>query len=71
MTREDELIERIRRGDSIADVRKWFLGTVAETMPSDGDLSAFERMFLDATFLAYQAWKREQEERANNPAKLH
>jgi len=44
--REEELIARIRRGDDLADVRKWFLDRLAAETPMWSDLGKFEQAFV-------------------------
>ena len=57
---EDELIARLKRGESIPNVRKWFLTALADANPSYGELSPFEQSFLNLTVYAYEACRAEQ-----------
>jgi hypothetical protein len=57
---ERVLIARIKRGDAIADIRKWFIQELAETDFEEGDLTPFEEAFFNQTMEAFRAWQRER-----------
>jgi hypothetical protein len=66
---EDELIARIKRGDPIHEIRGWFLDEM--TKPRNEalgffDLTPFVQAFMNQLNHAFQAWQREQEDRARN-----
>jgi hypothetical protein len=67
---ERGLIARIKRGDDIASIRKWFLQELAKTEFKQGELTPFEEAFFNQTAEAYLAWERERE-RAERERKLH
>jgi len=64
MTREDELIARIKRGDDIARIREWFLNELIADKAEWSDLTPFEEMFTNSIAFAFEIWRRDQEERA-------
>ena len=63
MTREEELIARIKRGEPIAKVRMWWLKKIADEGGElmHKDLSPFEQAFFNQIVLSYEAWQREQQ----------
>jgi len=68
------LIARIKRGDDIASIRRWFLEELSKTDFMIGDLTPFEESFFKLTMEAYMAWereKREREEREERERKLN
>jgi hypothetical protein len=65
------LIARIKRGDDIASIRKWFLQELRETDFKIGDLTPFEESFFKLTVEAYMAWEREKRELEERKRKLN
>jgi hypothetical protein len=64
---EDELITRIKCGESIASIRKWFVQEIMKAKASFDDLTPFEQAFFNQICYAFQEWERQKEEAANEP----
>jgi hypothetical protein len=64
---EDELIARIKRGDPIPDIRKWFCNRFfnedAQGMMFD-DLTPFGQAFANQMVFQFNEWQKWQEELA-------
>ena len=59
---EDELIRRIKSGEPIAEIRKWFLTAMSEGPGMYySDMSPFEQAFFNQTVEAFEAWRRQQD----------
>ena len=68
---EAELIARIQRGEAIHVTRKWFMEKLANDKEPifDNELTPFLRAFANQIFYAYEAWQREQADKARNDTK--
>jgi hypothetical protein len=69
---ETELIARIQRGEAIHVTRKWFMEKLAkDAEPGNyyGELTPFLHAFFNQIIFAYEAWQREQDDKARDATK--
>jgi len=65
---ETELIARIQRGEAIHITRKWFVEKLADE-EEPIELTPFLRAFLNQIIFAFEAWQREQDDKARDATK--
>jgi len=52
-------VDKLKRGENLADIRKWFLKIVNEaTLPDDYVLTPLNKTFWDAMLFNFEEWKR-------------